>query len=677
MNIAATRRLVRLSLFIPILTLAIPRAGAQWTAPTPEELSMTSQPEVPGAPAVYLFREEITDDNMHFFSVYERLKVLTEGGKEYSNVELGYEHVSEGGSTSIEDIQGRTIHPDGTIIPFTGKPYDKLVEKTQGIRFMSKVFTLPDVQVGSIIEYRYKIRLEDHYFSAPHWYIQSNLFTRKAHYSWKPTGKQLISNDERGQLTNAISWTPILPEGAAIKQTILPTSSFSQSQVLLDLNVHDIPPAPQEDYMPPITSFTYRVLFYYSPYRSGDEFWKSESKHWARSQDKFIGPGPGVAAAVHDLVLPTDTPDQKLRKIYAAVMKLDNSSYTREHSASEEKSEGLKEAHNTDDIWARKRGNNDQITELFVAMARAAGLQAYVGRVTNRDRSLFFKAFLSLTQLEDDIAIVNVDGKDLYFDPGARFCPYQHLDWKHTQTGGIRQTAAGGGDLFQTPGEPYTFSKTTRIADLTMNQQGEVSGVIRMTYQGAPALSWRHRSLDGDSESLNRELRTSVEKLIPRSLEIKVASIEKLDDYEQPLVVTFDVKGGLGSATGKRLILPGDIFTANEKPAFPHEKRDIPVSFSYGRMVQDAVRVKFPASLAIESLPATAKENLQTFAGYAIKTESTPTSFTVRRDYALGESLFMTKEYPDLRSFYSKMETKDQESVVLTSAASKSTPAGN
>src|SRR5271170_6393715 len=148
----SNRRFLVSALFLLVSSFA----HAQWTVPTPEELSMTSQPEVPGAAAVYLFREETTVDSLHMFSIYVRLKVLTERGKEYANVELPYQHVSDGGSTAIEDVQGRTIHPDGTIIRFTGKPYEKLVEKTQGVKVMTKVFTLPDVEVGSIIEYRYK-----------------------------------------------------------------------------------------------------------------------------------------------------------------------------------------------------------------------------------------------------------------------------------------------------------------------------------------------------------------------------------------------------------------------------------------------------------------------------------------------------------------------------------------
>ena len=76
---------------------------------------MTSQPEVPGAPAVYLFREETTDDKMHVFSIYTRLKVLTERGKEFSNVELSFARSTDGNRFSVDDIQGRTIHPDGTV----------------------------------------------------------------------------------------------------------------------------------------------------------------------------------------------------------------------------------------------------------------------------------------------------------------------------------------------------------------------------------------------------------------------------------------------------------------------------------------------------------------------------------------------------------------------------------
>lgn len=53
-----------------------------------------------------------------------------------------------------------------------------------------------------------------------------------------------------------------------------------------------------------------------------------------------------------------------------------------------------------------------------------------------------------------------------------------------------------------------------------------------------------------------------------------------------------------------------------------------------------------------------------------MKTESTPTSVTVRREFDLGNIIFNLDEYPTLRTFYNKFETKDQEPIVLKAVGS-------
>jgi Domain of Unknown Function with PDB structure (DUF3857)/Transglutaminase-like superfamily len=642
-------------------------ARAQWTAPTSEELKMTSQAEVPGAPAVFLDKEEITDDKLHMWSRYVRLKVLTERGKEYANVQLEqYSSTDRYGDPrgyTVNNIAGRTIHPDGTIIPFTGKPFEKLIEKGQGAKETQKVFTLPNVEVGSIIEYRYQLSYGDGYYIAPDWFIQSDLYTRKAHYLWRPTSQ-----------VTGIAWTPILPKGADLKQTRLPDTAWDSGKLSIELNVKDVPPTPDEEFMPPIASLSYRVLFYYTPFHSGEEFWKEEGKIWTKERDKFIGPGPKVSAAVKGLVADSDTQEQKLRKIYAAVMKLDNTSYSRDRSAAEEKAQGLSEAKSTDDVWERKRGGDYQIVQLFVAMARAAGMKAYVMGVTSRDHSFFLPSFYSFSQLDDDVAIVNVDGKEQFFDPSQRYCPYQQLAWKHTSVKGVRQTDTGTA-IDVTPEQTYKVARTDRIADLNMDEHGEAAGTVTMIFRGAPALRWRQDFLRGDETSLKHNLETAVERLLPGGMEVKVNSIDKLEDYEQPLSVLFDVKGHIGSSTGKRLLLPSDLFESNAKPTFPHEKREIPVYFEYNHSVIDAVRVKFPASLTLESVPTAENLPFHETALYAIKADSTPTSITVHRNFLLGDIMYTPEQYPELRAFYNKFETKDQEPMVLKVTAS--TPAGN
>jgi len=633
--------------------------GQQWIAPSPEELSMTSIKEVPGAAAVILDKDETTDDAMHMHSFYYRIKVLTDKGKEYANVELPF-YSGEGG-TSVDQVAGRTIHPDGTVIEFSGKPYEKLIAKAGDVKVKAKVFTLPSVEVGSIIEYRYKIRLDDSYFQEPLWDVQADLYTRKAHFLWRPTGRDL---DVDGKVVHGtVAWSPILPAGAEIQQTRQPTGGNQ-----LELNVHDIPPMPNEEDMPPIHSVSYRVWFYYTPYRSVEEFWKATGKQWTKNVDKFVGPSGKVADYAKSLVLPADTEDQKARKLYAAVMKMENTDYTRERTNREEKAEGFREIKNTEDILKRQRGDGDQLTELFVAMARAVGLKAYVMGVSDRRERLFVQSYLSMRQIDAYIAIVNIDGKDVYFDPGERYCEAEHLSWRHAETAGIRQTDAGA-ELATVRGESYKTAHTTRIADLKLDEHGQAEGTVAVTYRGDPALRWRQVALTGDETKLNDELKSSMEKTLPDGMDVKVVSIENLTDPDQPLKVKYEVKGAVGSSTGKRLLVPADLFVVNEKPRFSEPKRETAIDLHYARYDQDAVRFKLPDGIAVESAPETESGKMENLAVFELKSVKTANSVTSFRNLSVADAIFLAKEYDDLKGFYGKLETKDQETIVLTHAA--------
>jgi hypothetical protein len=649
-----------------------------WIAPTPEELAMKSIPEVPGARAVYLYKEQVTDDARHMFSFYVRLKVLTEGGKELANVELPY--VSDEAKTSVDSVAGRTIQPDGTIVPFTGKPYQKTIEKAAGFKVKAVVFSLPAVEVGSIIEYRYKIHMDDNYYSAPDWDIQGDLYVRKAHYQWTPTSQLLTSAD--GKTSSSVAWTTSLPPGAAVKESTplkgaaLTTSSM-EGNSLITLDVHDIPPLPHEEYMPPMETLRYRVRFYYTDVRSADEYWKQHGKIWAREQNKFIGPNNVVKDAVAKLVSPTDTEDQKLHKLYTEIMSFDNTDFSRTHEKEEDKAAGLKRVSNAGDVIERRRGNSNELAMTFVAMARAAGMKAYPMAVTDRSRAIFVMSYLSMSQLDDEVAVVMQDGKSGYFDPGERYCAFGHLAWQHTMTGGLRETDGGNTALFQTPAESYNAEHVTRVADLQLDDDhGIASGTVTMTFTGDPALRWRHVALRGDDASIKRDLRTNLEEMLPGGMEITVDKIENLTDSERPLKVSYTIKGAVGSPTGKRLLVPMDVFEANTKARFPEKTRTYLVDMRYASYYQDAVRYKLPPSMVVESAPTATREEMPKTALYTASVAKDAKSITLYRNLTMGAIYIKPEQYADLRTFYSKLEGTDQGPVVLTRAVAEDKAAG-
>lgn len=654
---------------------AAPMASAygsdSFVKPTKEELAMTSLPGYPGAAAVVLYREEITKDDMHSVLHYDRIKVLTDEGKKYANVELGFFSTTDtgewtGDDKTVESIVGRTIHSDGTVIPFTGKPYLKTIVKAEGVKHQAKVFTMPDVEVGSIIEYRYATRYSDYAYEAPDWYIQGDLFLKSAHFSWYPTTRDL--HDERGEI-NTISWFPILPAGAKIQRQELPatTASNGRGQQIYDLVVKDIPPQPKEEYMPPIASYSYRVLFNFSSYRTADEFWKGEGKSWFKKADSFANPNSALTKATQVITEGANTPEEKLQKIYAATMGLENTDYTREREAREDKANGLGKLNSAAEVLEHKRGNANQITELFTGMARAAGLSVDLMLVPNRSKQIFVPSWLSMRQFDDVIAIVNLNGKDEFFDPGSRYCAYKHLAWEHTFVNGLREK--DGGTVFtQTVGDSYVDNQTARVANLNMDKDGQITGKINFTYTGAAALRWRQEALRGDDESTKHDLRTSVEEILPKTLEVKVLEVKNLDSYEKPLEVAYEVKGTIGTPTGKRILMPADLFLSDTSATFPHEKRELAVYFHYPRMVQDALRINFHEGFVVEAVPTTAKFDLQKTGTYSMAVTSTPTSFTTRRTFAFNNIFVLPPDYGQLRGFYSQFESNDQQNVVLKAA---------
>lgn len=654
--LSAVTAVVALSL-VPVVR------GQQWTAPTPEELSMTSVSAVPGADAVILNHEEIDDDDNHVQHHYYRIKVLTEKGLHYADVDINWTKSSDMSGVHVGEFFGRTVQPDGSIVPYTGKGMDKVLEKGKDGALERRVYALPAAKVGSILEYRYSLRMDDHWFRSPRWYVQDvDLYTRNAKFLWKPTDKELLGTTRGGreQVSQRIASAASLPPGVTVSNLRLPTGRMNYS-----VAVSDVMPFSREQYMPPIYSSRYHVFFYYTPYYNTQDFWASEVKFWAEDTNKFQSANGTVATLAREITQGAASDEDKARKLYAFVMTLENTDYTRVRTTQEEKN-AIK---NAADVLARKHGTANQIAMTYVALARAAGLKASSMCVSDRSSLILDVNWQDMSQLSDVIAIVNYGGADHYLDPGSRYMPFGHLEWDHTITGGARQDAKDFKDMKSafaiTPGEPYKFSRTSRVGDLKVEDDGTMSGKLTFTFEGSPALRWRHVALRNDESELKDQLKKELESLLPAGSEVEVTSLQNISNGELPLKVDARVSGHVGKAVGSRVMLPTVLFEGNSGPKFPHDRRDLGVYFPYAEMVQDAVRYTLPAGWSVESAPTQEVTKLKNIAAHSLTSQQTPNTITVRRDFIMGEIYFPHEDYGELRKFYGDFEAKDHSNVIL------------
>jgi Domain of Unknown Function with PDB structure (DUF3857) len=137
---------------------------------------MTSEPKAPGAPAIYLYRQA---DRKDLAAIPPNTTMC---GSKFSKKRIPYISAN----SSISSIRARTVHADGSVLNFDGKVFDKTIEKTKGRMVRAKGFTVPDVQVGSIVEYHFSYDFADGYVFDSYWPVADDQFTKKAVFSLVP-----------------------------------------------------------------------------------------------------------------------------------------------------------------------------------------------------------------------------------------------------------------------------------------------------------------------------------------------------------------------------------------------------------------------------------------------------------------------------------------------------------
>jgi hypothetical protein len=626
-------------------------AGDEWQPISPEELKMTSEPQAPGALAIILFRQVDRDDSNprtpHEYN-YVREKILTEEGRKYADVDIPLIK----GQWGIDNIRARTIRPDGSIANFDGKVYEKEIVKARGLKYLAKTFTLSDVQPGSIIEYHYMINFAENYVFNSNWVLSNDLFIKSAKYTLKPYAEWALQ----------LAWPNGLPE--SVKPPV-------NENKLIHMEAQNIPAFQVEDDMPPEAAMRYRVDFIYSEdgfEKEPDKFWKKEGKKMNDGAESFVNKRKAMEQAVAEIVSPSDSPEVKLQKIYARVQKIRNTSYEIEKTEQEQKRAKEKEISNVEDLWKRGYGNGYQITWLFLGLSRAAGFDASPVRIATRNDHFFKPTVMRTSDLNTNVVLVKLNGKDMYFDPGAEFTPFGLLPWSETGTTGLKLDKEGG-SWVTTPTPEPSESQIRRKADLNMTSEGSLEGKLTVTFTGLEA-QWRRVEEHNEDEAHRKKLLEDyVKEIIPAGIDVELTNQPDWASSSPTLGAEFSLKvPGWALGAGKRALLPVGLFSGPEKHMCEHSTRVHPLYFQYLFEKTDDVRIELPLGWQVSSLPPAQNTDAKVMA-YTLKVENDKGSLHFERHLRSGLTYLEPKYYPALRSFYQAVRTGDEQQVVLQPGA--------
>jgi Domain of Unknown Function with PDB structure (DUF3857) len=623
--------------------------GSDWPPINPEELRMTSVPEAPGAPAVILYRQVDREDKL-FGShehVYARIKVLTEDGRKYGAVEIP----SLQGKYDITSLRGRTVHTDGTVILFNGKIYDRTILKWKGLSYLAKVLVMPDVQVGSVIEYEYYIDYQDRYFYQEEWVLSDTLFTREAKFSFTPYTRHGFS----------VRWNiPAgLPEGVKAPEV--------QAAGIVRMEARNIPAFQTEDYMPPPSELKYRVLFIYSDgaqENDPDKFWKSFAKKQNGEIESFLGKRAVLEKTVAETVSAGDSAEIKLHKLYGRTQKITNVSYELRKTDEEKKREGIKPPNNVEELLSNGYGSKKQIDWLFLGLARAAGFEAYPLLLSNRKQNFFKKERMNTSELGFTAVAVKVEGREIYLDPGGEMAPYGLLPWEETGVAGLKLDKTGG-TWMETNLEDSSMSEVRRVADLNLAEDGTLEGKLVVTFSGQEVYALRIDEMLKDEEAQKKFLEDKVKEYVAAGSEVELTNKPDLTSTSPTLVAEFHLKApGCASISGKHAILPVGLFGGSEKHVFEHTNRTYAVYFEHPFGKTDEINIRMPGQWQVRSVPKPKTMDMKA-ARYDLAVTGTGNAVQIKRQLKIDFVLMDQKFYAPLRSFFQTVKTSDEQQVVL------------
>jgi hypothetical protein len=648
-----------------VLLLCVPLAystpaGDDWLPIPPEDLALKDNPAQPGAHAMILYRESAVNEKYvssdgASMTEYVRIKVFTKEGTDEGNVEIPFRRES----ADIKDIRARTIHSDGSIVNFEGKPFEKTIEKRSGEKFLAKTFSLPDVQPGCIIEYKYRIQYKPNVLYDEYWVLSSSLYTREGYFSILP----FQSNYQN---------FPLYFRQFGLSTKLVPTLQHNGTY---GLTVRDIPGIEDEAYMPPLKTIQARVEFYHleegaPANETQDHFWARTGKKWNDELEHFINNKKVLDQELSKIVSPSDSPETKLRKIYARVQQIRDLSMEMRKTEKEEKQENLKKNSNVEDLLHHGYGNGREMNFLFVGLARAAGFDSAEVFVAPRNNNIFAPQMQDASELRADIVWARAGTQEYFLDPASLYFPFGILPWYEANTNGMR-LGKKPSDFVAVPNSVSSDATVVRHAELSVDADGLASGKLAVDFTGQRAALRREESRLQDETGRKKALEDQIKGWLPAGSTFELAKIDNWDKTDLPLHVEGTVKfSTFGSTVGRRILIPATVFVASENKAFETAVRHNAVYFRYPNEEIDDVKFQAPPGYKIETVPALKEIKPGAVVSYEISGSQQGSEAEVKRRLVINGVVFPVQYYTALRSFFNTVKSNDEEQIVLQNAES-------
>lgn len=580
-------------------------------------------------------------------TVKTRIKIYKNEGLKYADQIVAYYSGSNSSMITLSNSYTYNLiggNVERTKLQGEGK-FNERVNKD----WSKKKFTMPNVQVGSIIEFEYVLKQQG-IATPPKWDFQLRIPVAYSEFTTIIPEFFHFKKNQRGL---------IFPKVTTEMVTINQNFSCHKSVYVLER----IPAIVEEPFVNSLENYTASIahelasinippIYAGGTYMNFTNSWESINKRIFKAPD-FQGELEKTKyfeTDINNLIQGITSNQEKIHAIFNFV----KSKVKWNEIYAIGCDQGVKDA------YQKGTGNSAEINLMLISMLRYANIATSPVLLSTRDNGIVY--FPSLMNLNHVIAVVEADNQLLYLDatnpnslPGL--LPLNDLNFQG------RLMRKEGNVSYDVDLMPKTISREVNNLTAVIDEEGMIRGKLKVYSSDYLGLKKRdelmHVNEDEYLQSMEQEF---------HAVEISSYKYENAHEVDQPAIQTFEyVSKNDAELINHKMYLSPLLFLAKHKNPFQQETRICPIDFCFPFEHKYNISIEIPTGYKVESFPNPVTfvtgDNVGAFK-YLINT--TENKIQAQLILTVASSILPEDYYEIIKDFYQKVIDKQNEKIVLT-----------
>ena len=590
-------------------------------------------------------------ENNLLLEYHVKIKILTKQGLDQANF-LVQLRKGERGKESIRAIEAYTYNLVNNSIKQTQMDKSQIFITNANQYLDECKFTLPAVQVGSVIEVKYILE-SPFIFNFWPWKFQREIPKLRSEFWARIPGNYVYNVSLRGFLPLKTN------ESSILKDCFTPGGNKAECS-WYKFTMESIPAFVEEDYMTAKSNFIAGIDYELSEIRHFDgrvvkytKSWKDVDKEMNTHEDFGIQIKKGKNVwqnQVAEIVKAHADPLRQAASIYSLVQDW----FTWNDSYGKYTELGLKKA------FELKKGNVGDINLSLVAALQEAGLDADPVILATREAGLPNQLYPVISDFNYVVAQVLIGNEKYLLDASDPLLPFGLLP-ERCLNGEGRLISKKVEESAWIALKPREKQKKQILLSLKLDEN-KFMGEMSVTSYGYEAYNKRSKIYKAGS------LQKYKEKEIASSQHFEISNyeIENLEDISKPLVEKFQVVSSLDVSNPNLLYLnPFFVERWNDNP-FKSNERLYPVDFGAPLESVFILNLQYPDSYVIDEMPKSVAMALPQNGGrYTLNITNLSTRISMTSIINLSKVVYSSEEYHSLKELFNRIIQTQQSQIVL------------